>query len=235
MKTLLSFALGLAGFLLASSTTILHAEDWTTTDGKVYQGVAVVKAEPDAVTIVHHDGGALVPLSKLSPDLQKRFNYDPAKAKVAAEARAQAAAENAKKLQAEMNQAQLQKQAAIVAADPRVRNGTITLASMAADDTTAPSASSASTPTGPTDPSHHTTDQLVDISKRLRDDHPDDSHHSITFLTLVAHDLGPDFSDPAHHSTSDLVNAAHNLGPDSSDPTHHSRDLLFGTDPLAKP
>jgi len=234
MKPLLSFVLLLAGFLLASSSIALHGEDWTTTDGKVYHGVAVVKAEPDAVTILHHDGGALVPLAKLSPDLQKRFNYDPAKAKVAAEARAQAVAENAKHLQAEMDLAQLQKQAALVATDPRVQNGTITLASMAADDTSTPTAS-VSTPTGPTDATHHTMDQLVDITKRLRDDHPDDAHHSIAFLKLVAHDLGPDLSDPAHHTLSSLVSAAHSLGPDPNDPTHHSRDQIFGTDPLSRP
>ena len=62
----------------------LRAEDWTTTDGKVYHDVTVLKTDPDAVTILDHDGGALVPLSTLSPDLQKRFNYDPAKAAIAA-------------------------------------------------------------------------------------------------------------------------------------------------------
>jgi len=215
MKPLLSFALGLAVFFAASSANLLHAEDWTTTDGKVYQNVSVVKAEPDVVTIMHHDGGAQVPLATLPPDLQKRFNYDPATAKAAAEARKQAEADNAKKLQAEINQAHLLKQARLVAEDPRVQNGTIS-PTPASDSASKSSAAPVAAPTdapATTDPTHHTADQLVDIAKRLKDDHPDDTHHSITFLKLVAHDLGPDPADPIHHST----------------------DQLLGTDPLARP
>ena len=52
----------------------LRAEDWTTTDGKVYQNVSVIKVEPDAVTILHHDGGGLIPMTKLSPALRTRFH-----------------------------------------------------------------------------------------------------------------------------------------------------------------
>lgn len=70
------------GFLLGLS--VGRAEDWTTTDGKTYKNVKVVKVEDDAVTILDEDGGARVPLSTLSPDLQKKFNYDPAKAAIAA-------------------------------------------------------------------------------------------------------------------------------------------------------
>lgn len=65
----------------------VQAEDWTTTDGKTFQNVKVVKVEDDAVTILDKDGGALVPLATLPPDLQKQFHYDPAKAQVAAAAR----------------------------------------------------------------------------------------------------------------------------------------------------
>src|SRR5271163_2903287 len=76
---------------------MIHAQavDWVTTDGKTYQNVSVVKVEADAVTILHKYGGALVPLDKLPPDLQKKFHYDPVKAKIAAEARAKEDAENA--------------------------------------------------------------------------------------------------------------------------------------------
>jgi len=87
------------------------AEDWTTTDGKVYQGVKVVKVEADSVTILDSDGGARLALAILPPDLQKRFNYDPVKAKAAADARAKEDAVNAATLQAEMNQADAMKQA----------------------------------------------------------------------------------------------------------------------------
>jgi hypothetical protein len=79
----------------------LHAEDWKTTDGKVYQDVKVIKVEDDAVTVLFSDGGARIPLIKLPPDLQKRFSYDPVKAKAAADARAKADAENAANLDAE--------------------------------------------------------------------------------------------------------------------------------------
>jgi hypothetical protein len=79
----------------------LHAEDWKTTDGTVYQDVKVIKVEDDAVTILYEDGGARIPLTKLPPDLQKKFSYDPVKAKAAADARAKADAESAKNLQAE--------------------------------------------------------------------------------------------------------------------------------------
>ncbi len=88
----------------------LRAEDWTTTDGKTYQNVKVVRVEDDAVTILTKDGGALIPLFKLSPALQKKFSYDPAKAKIAAAARADQDAKNAQQLQAEIDLAQKMKQ-----------------------------------------------------------------------------------------------------------------------------
>jgi hypothetical protein len=91
-------------------TLPVHAEDWKTSDGKTYVDVKVVRVEDDAVTILCKDGGALVPIDKLPPPLQKRFSYDPAKAKVAAAARANDDSQNAQKLQAEMDQAQKLKQ-----------------------------------------------------------------------------------------------------------------------------
>jgi hypothetical protein len=92
-----AFAVLVAG--LCCSTA--RAEDWTTSDGKVYQNVTVVKSAPDAVTILYRDGGALVPLAKLPANLQQRFHYDPAKAKIAADERvkADATSAQAKKLQ----------------------------------------------------------------------------------------------------------------------------------------
>ena len=86
----------LSAVFLAGSFLSLRAEDWKTNDGKVYQDVKVVRSEPDAVTILHHDGGGRIPLANLPPDLQKRFHYDPAKAKAAADARARDDAENGK-------------------------------------------------------------------------------------------------------------------------------------------
>src|SRR5476649_600569 len=90
-KTLLNFSRfcailpGVKSILLAAAlafvSTSLLAEDWTTTDGTKYQNVKVVRVEDDAVTILYKDGGALVFLNKLPPNLQDRFDYDPAKAK----------------------------------------------------------------------------------------------------------------------------------------------------------
>ena len=88
-------------FALVLSCASAFAEDWTTTDGTKYQDVKVILVEDDAITILYKDGGALVPLFKLSSSLQEKYNYDPVKAKAAAEARSKADAENAKALQAE--------------------------------------------------------------------------------------------------------------------------------------
>jgi hypothetical protein len=96
----------LVAIALAFVSTSLFAEDWTTTDGIKYQDVKVVRVEDDAVTILYKDGGALVFLNKLPPALQDRFDYDPVRAKAAAEARAKADADNAVLLQAEIVKAE---------------------------------------------------------------------------------------------------------------------------------
>jgi hypothetical protein len=95
---------------LAIFSSMARAEDWTTTDGTKYQNVRVIRVEDDAITILYNDGGALVPIMKLPPKLQQKFDYDPAKAKIAADARAKEDAENAKKLQAEIELASKIKQ-----------------------------------------------------------------------------------------------------------------------------
>jgi hypothetical protein len=74
MKTAL-FAAWLGIFLLPAL-----AEDWTTTDGKVYRNVQVLSHNAAYVTILYKDGGGRVPLTLLKPDLQKRFGYSPAQA-----------------------------------------------------------------------------------------------------------------------------------------------------------
>jgi hypothetical protein len=90
---------------VALLSPLLRAEDWTTTYGRVYHDVTVIKVEPDAITILHHDGGALVPLGFLPADLQKRFKYDPVKAQAYADERAKSDADNAKALEVEMAEA----------------------------------------------------------------------------------------------------------------------------------
>lgn len=92
-------------FVLALCSTDGFAEDWTTSDGITYQNVKIIRVEDDAITIIYKDGGALVPLIKLPPELQRRYYYDPVKAKAAADARTKTDTEDAKKLQLEIQMA----------------------------------------------------------------------------------------------------------------------------------
>ena len=64
------------------------AEDWTV-NGKAYRNVMVGQVEADRVHITYDGGVGTVALADLSPGLQKRFNYNTAQAKAAADARAQ--------------------------------------------------------------------------------------------------------------------------------------------------
>jgi hypothetical protein len=65
--------------LIGISVLPLKAEDWTV-NGKDYHNVTVGKVEPDRVHITYDGGIGTVMLSDLSPDLQKRFNYNPTQA-----------------------------------------------------------------------------------------------------------------------------------------------------------
>jgi len=68
-----------------------YGEDWTTTDGKIYKAVKVIKSDAASVTILDSDGGASVPLANLPPDLQKRFNYNASQAAAVIEEQTEAA------------------------------------------------------------------------------------------------------------------------------------------------
>jgi hypothetical protein len=186
----LTFLLVAAVFTAACSG-LLRAEDWTTTDGKAYPEVKVVKVQPDAVTILYRDGGALVPLAKLPADLQKRFNYDPVRAQAAADARARSDAESLRILQAEKKQAMQQRmtEAAAVNAAP----------------ITEPQSNPAATEIG--SPSHFTMDDLVASNPSMRRDLADPTYHTMGHLWYTSHTLAGDPSDPKHHSMSDLVNS----------------------------
>jgi hypothetical protein len=111
MKTVLLLAW--LGLLLLP----LRAEDWTTTEGQTYHNVQVLSHDNAYVTILHEDGGGRIPLSTLSPALQKRFDYDPAKAaqQIAATAAADQrdrAALAQEKVKSDAQEAQRQKEAA---------------------------------------------------------------------------------------------------------------------------
>ena len=74
----------------AAPTVVPSQPDWTwTTAEGIYKNVRIVKIEADCVTIIHADGGALVPIAELPADLQKKLNYDPAAATAAAARRRQ--------------------------------------------------------------------------------------------------------------------------------------------------
>jgi hypothetical protein len=63
--------------LILLSITLLHAEDWTTTTGKIFHSVSVVKVMPTSVIITSTEGTAIVHLADLPAALQKKFGYDP--------------------------------------------------------------------------------------------------------------------------------------------------------------
>jgi len=69
--------------VLGDNTT---STDWIV-NGTVYHHVTVSQIEPDRVHIAYDGGAGTVQLSDLPPDLQKRFNYDPTKAQIAAQNR----------------------------------------------------------------------------------------------------------------------------------------------------
>ena len=195
----------LAAVSLISFATSLHADDWKTNDGKVYHEVKVLSSQPDSVTILHHDGGASIPLANLPADLQQKFHYDPTKAKAAAKARAREDVENRKRLQAEMNEASDMNQAG---PEP---TSDVPTGPLPAE----PSKSNASDSTDlfkpalapdPSDPSHHTMDDLTS-SLTLRRDLWDPAYHTAAHLTYVIRSsgLGPDPGDPNHHTISEIT------------------------------
>jgi len=83
-------------FILAALAAIsVQAEDWTV-NGKDYHNVIVVQVENNRVHITYTGGVGAVALADLTPDLKKRFNYDPVKAKAADDANKKKQDEQAK-------------------------------------------------------------------------------------------------------------------------------------------
>ena len=60
----------------------------TTTSGKTYKDVTVKGAGALGISIKHSTGFAKIPFSDLSEEIRKKYNYDPKKAKAAAEQKA---------------------------------------------------------------------------------------------------------------------------------------------------
>jgi hypothetical protein len=207
--------------LLGGFACSLRAADWTTTDGKVYHEVKIIHLEPDTVTILYAEGGARIPLAHLPADLQKRFGYDAVLAQAAADAHAKETVENAKALQAEMNEASSQRQAGPVPT--------------ATDTPTATTDSPVRTDVSPSKPASGSgTDYFVDgitfSALSLRSDPTDTTHYSMDQLTLSAAAMRPKLSDPTYHTMAHLVYTVNSqgLGPDLSDPKHHTMKQATG-------
>lgn len=184
----------LAAVVLTSSATSLWADDWKTADGKVYQNVQVVGSNPDSVTILHQDGGASVPLANLPADIQKRFNYDPAKVEAQKES-----AENARVLRAEMDRAARVQQASPEAQDPDTSEAASSLANEDEGTSTAPVSCRPSP--------HYSMDDLTASIHSLTHDPSDSTHSSIGALTASIHSLRSDPCDANHHSISEIADS----------------------------
>jgi hypothetical protein len=82
VKTLVLTALLLGGCLLQADPIKVGDSLGiiSTTTGKTYQGAKLTGIEPDGISILYADGGAKIPFSTLSPELQKEFGYNPEQA-----------------------------------------------------------------------------------------------------------------------------------------------------------
>jgi len=191
MESTRIFPILLAAILLIAFAPSIQAEDWKTIDGKVYQNVTVLHCDPDAVTILHKDGGALIPLEMLPDEIQKRFHYDPEKAKAAADERMQQEIDDARALRAEREQlANLQK----AETDEAAANASAKEESDAASSTASTS-------------DHHSMDELTDSANSLWRDLTDPDYYTMAHLAMEASELRPDPTDPNHHSMSEIADS----------------------------
>ena len=67
-------------FLIVCFASVAFAEDFKTIDGKEYKNVTVSRVEPDGIVLKSKSGIAKVYFTELLPDVQKRFQYNPANA-----------------------------------------------------------------------------------------------------------------------------------------------------------
>jgi len=57
----------------------IFAADIKSTDGVTYKSAEITRVELDGITVSYADGVAKIPFTNLSPALQKKYGYDPAK------------------------------------------------------------------------------------------------------------------------------------------------------------
>jgi hypothetical protein len=63
--------------LVALSASMTLADDFKTVDGKEYKNVKVGRVEPDGIVITFTGGIVKIPFAELSPEVQKKYGYDP--------------------------------------------------------------------------------------------------------------------------------------------------------------
>src|SRR6266436_1116120 len=61
------------------------ADDFKTTGGKEYKNAKVSRVEPDGIVITFSGGIVKIPFTELSPEIQRKYNYNPEAAKAFAE------------------------------------------------------------------------------------------------------------------------------------------------------
>jgi len=71
--------------LTALFASLALADDFKTTDGKEYKNAKVSRVEPDGIVITFSGGIVKIPFTKLSEELQRKYNYNPQAAKSFAE------------------------------------------------------------------------------------------------------------------------------------------------------
>lgn len=197
MKTNRFLTLGVAAIFLIAGENSSRAEDWTTNDGKVYKDVSIVKMEPDAVTILHSIGGAVVPMANLSADIQKKLGYDPAAAQAVAEAKA---------LVLEAKQMAEAKLAAVASPADNPDTGPIS-APVACTVTGTPGStenleSANSLEHDPNDMHHSTMDDLVQASREMTAAN-DTNHSSVDGLVQASREMNG--QNDSHHASMDSL------------------------------
>jgi hypothetical protein len=71
--------------LATLSASFALAEDFKTINGKEYKNATISRVEPDGIVITFSGGIVKIPFTKLSEELQRKYNYNPEAAKAFAE------------------------------------------------------------------------------------------------------------------------------------------------------
>src|SRR6266542_1174293 len=67
----------LALLLILCFGSLAFADDFKTIDGKEYKNAKVSRVEPDGIVITFSGGIVKIPFNELSPEIQKKYGYNP--------------------------------------------------------------------------------------------------------------------------------------------------------------